>query len=257
MRIFKAHRSVCSTVASSPLLAVQLAELALTACTYCQNHPLTLSVDVIGSASAGAAQHGTCVNQFLHFSQGIKRTSWSLHHWCNTPLSGAPIALCRYSCLQLASTPLAVAPTACSAYCELDSFTHPWEWRPKEVLWHPMRLPSDISRPTQCCPRHLSPHLRPPQSPSPPSPTPQLPSPESGAPLRALAALLSNPKTFDREKLAKARACRQALREAQARDPPPPRRLTKAEPRGPRPLTAKQRVRKLLKARKTPKRKER
>ena len=41
------------------------------------------------------------------------------------PLSGAPIALCRYSCLRLASTPLAVAPTACSPYCEVDPFTHP------------------------------------------------------------------------------------------------------------------------------------
>ena len=34
MRIFEAHRSVCSTVASSPILAVQLAERALTACNY-------------------------------------------------------------------------------------------------------------------------------------------------------------------------------------------------------------------------------
>ena len=144
-------------------------------------------------------------------------------------------------------------PFSCSPYSEVDPFSHPWEWRPKEVLWHPMRLPSDISRPTQS------------PSPAPRSPchslAPQLPYPASGAPLRALATLPTNPKTFDREKLAKARACREALREAQAqaqaRDPPPPRRLTKAEPRGPRPLTAKQRVRKLLKARKTPKRKER
>ena len=132
-------------------------------------------------------------------------------------------------------------PLSCSPYSEVDPFTHPWEWRPKEVLWYPMRLPSDIS-------------------PSPLSPAPQLPSPASGAPLRAVAALPTNPKTFDREKLAKARACREALREAQAqaqaRDPPPPRCLTKAEPRGPRPLTAKQRVQKPLKARKTPKRKE-
>ena len=184
------------------------------------------------------------VSPFLHFPQGLKRTSCSLHHWCNTPLSAAPIALCRFSCLQLAYS------FSCSPYCEVDPFTHPWEWRPKEVLWHPMRLPLDISRPTQS----LSPA---PQSPSPPSPAPQLPSPASGAPLWALAALPTNPKTFDGEKLAKAGACRQALREAQAGDPPPPRRLTKAEARGPRPLTAKQRVRKLLKARKTPKRKER
>ena len=68
MRIFEAHRSVCGTVASSPILAVHLAERALTACNYCHNHPLTLSVDVIPSASAGAALYGTCVNQFLHFS---------------------------------------------------------------------------------------------------------------------------------------------------------------------------------------------
>ena len=100
-----------------------------------------------------------------------------------------------------------------------------------------------------------------PQSPSLPSPAPQLPSPASEAPLGAFAALARNPSTFDREKLAKARACRKALREAQAqaqaRDPSPPRRLTKAEPRGPRPLNAKQKDRKLPKARKTPQRKER
>ena len=65
MRIFEAHGSVCSTVASSPILAAQLAERALTARNYCQNHLLALSVNVIGSASAGAVQHGTCVSQFL------------------------------------------------------------------------------------------------------------------------------------------------------------------------------------------------
>ena len=54
-----------STVASSPILAVQLAERALTACNYFQDHLLTLSVNVIGSASASAAQYGTCVSQFL------------------------------------------------------------------------------------------------------------------------------------------------------------------------------------------------
>ena len=61
-------------------------------------------------------------------------------------------------------------PFSCSPYSEVDPFTHPWEWRPKEVLWHPMRLPSDISRPTQSpspapqsaspLPRHLSCHPR-------------------------------------------------------------------------------------------------
>ena len=56
---------MCSTVASSPILAVQLAERALTACNYSQNHLLALSVNVIGSANAGVAQHGTCVSQFL------------------------------------------------------------------------------------------------------------------------------------------------------------------------------------------------
>ena len=56
---------MCSTVASLPILAVQLAERALTACNYSQKHLLRLSVDVIHSASAGAAQHGTCVNRFL------------------------------------------------------------------------------------------------------------------------------------------------------------------------------------------------
>ena len=49
---------MCSTVASSPILAVQLAERALTAWNQSQNHLLLLYVDVIGSASAGAAQHG-------------------------------------------------------------------------------------------------------------------------------------------------------------------------------------------------------
>ena len=71
MRFFEAHRSVCSTVASSPILAVQLAERALTACNYSRNHPLALSVDVIGSASAGAAQHGTYVSQFLQIPWGF------------------------------------------------------------------------------------------------------------------------------------------------------------------------------------------
>ena len=52
---------MCSTVASSPILAVQLAERALTACNQSQNHLLLLYVDVIGSASASAAQHGACV----------------------------------------------------------------------------------------------------------------------------------------------------------------------------------------------------
>ena len=56
---------MCDTVASSPILAVQLAERALTACNYCQNHLLTLSVNVIGSSSAGAAQHGTCFSHIL------------------------------------------------------------------------------------------------------------------------------------------------------------------------------------------------
>ena len=61
---------MCSTVASSPILAVQLAQRALTARNYCQNHPLTLSVNVIGSASAGAAEYGMFVSQFLHFPRG-------------------------------------------------------------------------------------------------------------------------------------------------------------------------------------------
>ena len=99
LRIFEAHRSVCSTVASLPILAVQLAERALTAGNYCQNHLLTLSVHVIRSASAGASQHGTCVNQFLqtpwaflYVSERLRANFLrALHHWCNT-LSGALIA---------------------------------------------------------------------------------------------------------------------------------------------------------------------
>ena len=62
---------MCSRVASPPILAVQLAERALTACNYSQNHLLALSVDVIGSASAGGAQHGTCVNPFLQIPWGF------------------------------------------------------------------------------------------------------------------------------------------------------------------------------------------
>ena len=68
---------MCSTVASSPILAVQLAQRALTACNYSKNHLLALSVNVIGSASAGAAQHTTCVDKvpqipysFLYVKEG-------------------------------------------------------------------------------------------------------------------------------------------------------------------------------------------
>ena len=116
---------MCSTVASSPILAVQFAERALTARHYCQNHLLTLSVNVIGSASAGAAQHGTYVSQFLQIPSGFFYCSEriranflpTLHHWCNTPLSGALIALRRASFLQVASFPSPVAPTVkCSVY---------------------------------------------------------------------------------------------------------------------------------------------
>ena len=108
---------MCSTVASSPILAVQFAERALTACNYSQNQLLALSVDVIGSASAGAVQHGTCASQFLQIPRGLLyvperlRASFlpALHHWCNTPSSGALIALRRYSCLQAALIPSTVA----------------------------------------------------------------------------------------------------------------------------------------------------
>ena len=66
MRIFEAHRAVCSTVAFSPILAVQLATRALTASNYCQNHLLRLSVYVIGGAGAGfACTTRVCVSQFL------------------------------------------------------------------------------------------------------------------------------------------------------------------------------------------------
>ena len=114
---------MCSTVASSPILAVQLAERALTACNYCQNHLLTLSVNVIRSASAGASQHGTCVNQFLQIPWGFLYVSeWlganflrALHHWCNT-LSGALIAPRRYSCVQVASFPTVGPTVKCGVY---------------------------------------------------------------------------------------------------------------------------------------------
>ena len=59
MCIFEAHGAVCGTVAFSPILAVQLATRALTAFNYCQNHLLTLSIDVIGAASEAVPRaHG-------------------------------------------------------------------------------------------------------------------------------------------------------------------------------------------------------
>ena len=112
MRIVEAHRSLCSTVASSPILAVQLARRALTACNYSQNHLLALLVDVMGSASTGAAQHGTCASHFLQIPTGFLnvperlRANFlpALRHWCNSPLSGALIALAAtYVCKQLQS----------------------------------------------------------------------------------------------------------------------------------------------------------
>ena len=131
---------------------------ALTACNYCQNHPLPLSVNVIVSASAGAARYGMFVSLFLHFPQGLKRTSCSLHHWCNTPLSAAPIALCRYSCLQLASTPLAVAPTA----RWIHSPTH-GNGGQRRLCGIPCACHQTSLGQLSRCPRHPSPHLRPPR----------------------------------------------------------------------------------------------
>ena len=109
---------MCSTVASSPILAVHLAERALTICNYSQNYLLALFVNVIGSASAGAAQHGTCVKSisanphgFLYVPEWLRANfCWHCITGCNTPLAGALIALCRYSCLQVASFPSTVAP---------------------------------------------------------------------------------------------------------------------------------------------------
>ena len=78
---------MCSTVASSAILAVQFAERAPTACNYCQNHLLALSVDVIYCANAGGVQHGTCTGQFLwkfltfSFRAGIVNFLPALHHW--------------------------------------------------------------------------------------------------------------------------------------------------------------------------------
>ena len=172
-----------------------------------------------------------------------------LHHWCNTPMSSAPIALRRYSCLQLASSPLAVAPKV------------RWIHSPAHGNGGQRRfcsIPCGCHRTSlgqlSCRPRHLSCHLRPPRHLScHPRHQEHLFGP--------LQHFLATPLPSIAKNLAKAPACREALREAQAQaqaqDPPPPRRLRKAEPRGPRPLTAKQRVRKLLKARKTPQCKER
>ena len=83
---------MCSTVASSPILAVQLAERALTVCNQSQNHLLALSVDVIGSASAGTIQHGACAKKLLGFPPSPKAYNKlperltrnflpTLHHW--------------------------------------------------------------------------------------------------------------------------------------------------------------------------------
>ena len=71
----------CKSISTQKtILAVQLAERALTACNYPQNHLLALSVDVIGSASTGVAQHGTCVSQFLQIPWGflyVPVVAWS------------------------------------------------------------------------------------------------------------------------------------------------------------------------------------
>ena len=100
MRIFEAHRSVCSTVASSPILAVQLAERALTACNYCQNHLLTLSVNVIGSASAGDGQHGTCISQFLQIPSGFLYCSERIRgNSCRHCITGAILLRCTHCSL--------------------------------------------------------------------------------------------------------------------------------------------------------------
>ena len=72
---------MCSTVASSPILAAQLAERALTAYNYCQNHLLALSVNVIGSASTGLSMAHVSVNfckspeVFSLSPSGLERTS--------------------------------------------------------------------------------------------------------------------------------------------------------------------------------------
>ena len=80
---------MCSTVASSPILALQLAERALNACNYPQNHLLALSVDVIRQRQPRAAQYATCANQFPKKAFKIFLSpEWltanfllSLHHW--------------------------------------------------------------------------------------------------------------------------------------------------------------------------------
>ena len=97
------------------------------------------------------AQYGMFVSQFLQSPLGLKRISCSLHHLCNTSLSGAPIALCRYSCLQLASTPLAVAPTA------------RWIHSPTHGNGGQRRFCGIPCACHQTSLGHLSPHLRPPR----------------------------------------------------------------------------------------------
>ena len=65
---WRRNERFCSTVASSPILAVQLVKRALTTYNNCKNHLLTLYADVIGGASAGAARHYACVSQFLQIA---------------------------------------------------------------------------------------------------------------------------------------------------------------------------------------------
>ena len=81
----------------------------------------------------------------------------ALHHWCNTLLSGAPIAVCRFSCLQLVSTSLAVAPVASCIHSRTHGNGGQRRFRVIPFGCHQTSLDQ-----LSCRPRHLSCHLCPP-----------------------------------------------------------------------------------------------
>ena len=80
---------------------------------------------------------------------------------------------CTHCSLRILMSTINFMPFDYSNYSEVVPFAHPWQWRPKKVLWHPMWLLSDISRQSR------SPSLAPRSaSPAPPA---RLPSPAASS----------------------------------------------------------------------------
>ena len=92
-------------------------------------------------------------------SIGLERTS------CRHCITGA-IPPCPVHPLLFVGTHCATSfdPFRCSPYSEMDAFTHPWEWRPKEFCGIPCGCHQPSLGQLSCRPRHLSPHLRPPRN---------------------------------------------------------------------------------------------